>query len=86
MKMFLIKSESFLTGNTTFKVHKRSEDIAKIAHVTWFNCNFTELREYFLCAKKTKIMSLFNNSPLPRQSLTRVHESTKTHACDADFI
>ncbi len=27
----------------------------------WFNCNFTKLQEYFLCAKKTKIMTLFNN-------------------------
>ncbi len=26
-----------------------------------FNRNFTKLRDYFLCAKKTKIMSLFNN-------------------------
>ncbi len=28
----------------------------------WFNHNFTKLRDYFLCAKKTKIMTLFNNS------------------------
>ncbi len=26
-----------------------------------FNCNFTKLREYFLCTKKTKITILFNN-------------------------
>ncbi len=26
----------------------------------WFNRNFTKLREYFLCAKKTKITTLFN--------------------------
>ncbi len=34
----------------------------------WFNRNFTKLRKYFLYAKKTKIMTLFNNSPRhPRQ-------------------
>ncbi len=27
----------------------------------WFNCNFMKQREYILCAKKTKIMTLFNN-------------------------
>ncbi len=27
----------------------------------WFNRNFMKLREYFLCAKKTKIMTLFYN-------------------------
>ncbi len=27
----------------------------------WFNRNFMKLREYFLCTKKTKIMTLFNN-------------------------
>ncbi len=32
----------------------------------WFNLNFTKLREYFLCARKTKIMTLFNNSSPPR--------------------
>ncbi len=32
----------------------------------WFNRNFTKLREYFLCAKKTKITTLFNNSSSPR--------------------
>ncbi len=31
----------------------------------WFKRNFTKLREYFLCAKKTKIMNLFNNSSPP---------------------
>ncbi len=43
----------------------------------WFNRNFTKLREYFLCAKKTKIMTLFNNySPLNHFII----ESTITHA------
>ncbi len=28
----------------------------------WFNCNFMKLRDYFLCTKKTKITTLFNNS------------------------
>ncbi len=31
----------------------------------WFNRNFTKLREYFFCAKKTKITTLFNNSSPP---------------------
>ncbi len=31
----------------------------------WFNGNFTKLWEYFLCSKKTKIMTLFNNSSPP---------------------
>ncbi len=31
----------------------------------WFNRNFTNLREYFLCPKK-KIMNLFNNLSPPR--------------------
>ncbi len=28
----------------------------------WFNNNCTKLQEYFLCTKKTKIMTLLNNS------------------------
>ncbi len=28
------------------------------------NCNFKKLQEYFLCAKKTKITTLFNNSTI----------------------
>ncbi len=27
----------------------------------WFNCNLMKLGEYFLCAKKTKIMTFFNS-------------------------
>ncbi len=32
----------------------------------WFNRNFTKQREYFLCTKKTKITTLFNNYLPPR--------------------
>ncbi len=35
----------------------------------WFNCNFTKLREYILCANKTKIPTLFNNSSPPSYHL-----------------
>ncbi len=39
-------------------VQKCCREIGRIIHVTsGFNCNFTELREYFLYAKKTKIMT-----------------------------
>ncbi len=48
-------------ATTMFKAQKRSKDIVKIVHATSvFNRNFMKLREYFLCAKKTKI-TLFNN-------------------------
>ncbi len=67
IKIFLMKSESFLTlhrqqHNWNIQGLKGSKDSVKIVHVTsqWFNPNFMKLREYFLCAKKTKI-TLFNN-------------------------
>ncbi len=44
----------------------------------WFN--FMELQEYFLCAKKIKIMTSFNSS-LPCQSLICLHESITTCMC-----
>ncbi len=44
----------------------------------WFNCNFTNLREYFLCAKKTKIITLFNNSSMCHPST--IIESITMHA------
>ncbi len=34
-----------------------------------FNRNLTKLREYFLYTKKTKIMTLFNNSSPPRHPI-----------------
>ncbi len=40
----------------------------------WFNLNGMKLQEYFLCAKKTKITTLFNNCSLLCQSL-------RSHAC-----
>ncbi len=68
IKIFLMKSESFLTlhrqqHNWNIQDLKGSKDSIKIVHVTsqWFNPNFMKLREYFLCAKKTKITNLFNN-------------------------
>ncbi len=42
------------------KAQKCSKDIGKIVHVTSV-VFFTKLREYFLCTKKTKITTLFNN-------------------------
>ncbi len=33
----------------------------------WFNHNFAKLREYFLCAKKTKITLFKNSSPHPNE-------------------
>ncbi len=53
------------------KAQKGSKGINN--HHQWFNRNFTKLREYFLCAKKTKIMTLFNDFFSPRT----VHR----HAC-----
>ncbi len=35
----------------------------------WLNFNFVKLQEYFLCSKKTKIMTLFNNSSPPSYCL-----------------
>ncbi len=35
----------------------------------WFNRNFMKLREYFLCTKKTKITTLFNNLSPPRHPI-----------------
>ncbi len=42
----------------------------------WSNRNVMKLRAYILCAKKTKITTLFNNSALPFQSLLHIHDST----------
>ncbi len=41
----------------------------------WFNCNFTKLREYFLCAKKTKITTLFNKFVSSRSPYSTILES-----------
>ncbi len=63
MKIFLMKSESFLQfTTTTFKVQKRIRTSFKQSmwH-QWFNRNFMKLREYFLCTKKTKLTTLFYN-------------------------
>ncbi len=52
----------------TIKTQKHSKEIVKIIHVTsgvLFSGNFTKLHDYFLCAKKTKITTLFNNSSPP---------------------
>ncbi len=43
----------------TFKAQKDSKEIVKIVHVTSV-VHLLKLQQYFLCAKKTKIMSLFN--------------------------
>ncbi len=54
-------------GTTTIKAQKCSKDVVKMWH-QWFNLNFTKLREYFLCAKKTTIIQrflLFGDSPPP---------------------
>ncbi len=55
IKIFLMKTAMQLK---CFQAQKGSKDIGKIVH-QWFNHNFTKLREYFLYAKKTKIMTLF---------------------------
>ncbi len=58
----LMKSESFLTLHRqqhNWHVQGPERYIFKIVHVTWLNCNFLKLREYFLCAKKTKITSWY---------------------------
>ncbi len=39
-----------------------------------------KLLEWFLCANKTKIITLFNNSSLPQT--TSIYESTTPHARD----
>ncbi len=42
------------------------KSIVKIVHLpSVVNCKFTKLREYFCMPKKTKIMTLFNNSSPP---------------------
>ncbi len=39
----------------TIKAQKRSDEIGKIIHVTsGVYCNFTKLREYFVCKRKQK--------------------------------
>ncbi len=72
IKIFLIKSKSSLTLHR--QQHNwnvpRSRNIARtsVRESMWhqgFNRNFTKLREYVLCAKKTKITTLFNNSSPP---------------------
>ncbi len=59
------------------KAYKCSKSIVKIVH-QWFNHNFTKLREYFLCAKKTKI-TLLDDSSTPRHH-SAILESIATHA------
>ncbi len=61
MKIFLIKSESFLAlhrkqcnWNILWPRNVVRTALKKSTWHQWFNCNFTKPREYFLCAKKTK--------------------------------
>ncbi len=60
IKIGLIKSESSLTLHRQQRNCNvpRSRNIVRIS----VNFNFPKLQEYFLCAKKTKIITLFNNS------------------------
>ncbi len=43
----------------SFQKGSKESDIIKIHQ--WLNCDVMKLREYFLCTKKTKIITLFNN-------------------------
>ncbi len=58
----------------------------------WLNRNFMKLWEYFWCGKKTKIMTLFNNSsprhcPLPFMSTTHAcYAAHVTQACAAPCL
>ncbi len=46
----------------TSKAQKRRKTLLKQSMWRqWFNCNFTKLREYIVCAKTTKQMTSFNN-------------------------
>ncbi len=64
------------------QAQKRGKDIVKIVHVTqWFNLNFTKLREYFLCAKKTEITSLFNNFFSPELPSSTIESPTTILIC-----
>ncbi len=52
----------------------------------WFNCTFMKLREYFLCTKKTKIMTSFKNV-FSYLSVFDAHSwDYTTHACDAILL
>ncbi len=70
-------------GTATVKAQKRNKSIIKIVHVTSVVQPITKLQEYILCAKKTKIMILFNNSSPPLhpgailESITHVHAMIK---------
>ncbi len=56
------------------KAQKHSKDINKMVHVTpGVNRNFTKLREYFLCAKKTKEQLYLMIPSLPGQSSTTIN-------------
>ncbi len=58
--------------NNTVKAQKRMKDIVKIVHLpSVVQRNVMKLREYFLYAKETKIMILFNNLSLWRVSAGR---------------
>ncbi len=69
IKIFLIKTESSLTlhrQQCNCNVPRSRNVVRTLVKQSmwhqWLNFNFAKLREYFLCAKKTKIMTLFNNS------------------------
>ncbi len=90
IKIFLIKSKSSLTLHR--QQHNwnvpRSRNIARtsVRESMWhqgFNRNFTKLREYVLCAKKTKITTYSTILLLLIQSAVARHhcgKSIRTHA------
>ncbi len=61
-------SESSPTARILTRSRLRSVARRLLKQSMWhqgFNRKFTKLREYFLCVKKTKILTLFNNSSPP---------------------
>ncbi len=86
MKIFFIKSESFLTlyrqkRSTTFKAYKGSKDIVKTVWNQCSNLNFQKLREHFLCTKKCCSCIAVSNSlagiPSSNPSLRTYHNKVK---------
>ncbi len=72
IKIFLMKSESSQTLHRQQRncnvPSPRNAARTSVKQSMWhqgINSNFTKLREYLLCAKKTKITTLFNNSSPP---------------------
>ncbi len=87
IKIFLMKSESFLTLPETARIRtwSRPRKVVRILLNQWINCNYMKLQEYFLCTKKTKITTLFNNSSFLCQSSTCIFLGLDRVSCVAVY-